>query len=109
MAGVSLCAAEDTDFAAEINKLGTWIKWITDRKGTQDHNNHFFKTALPRITRVLLGRAYKHPDTEVPLVRAVLIGWRLARVRLTCVCDAGCHLPEGDDESGHHAHGGGRA
>lgn len=73
--------SEDANFKAEITKVGTWITWISDHNGTQAHNNHFFKRALPRLTRAVLNRIYKNPDVDLPLVENFLK--RMAIIVLT--------------------------
>ncbi len=51
-------AADGVDPRADIAKLWSWVEWIRSHNGTQEHNNFFFATALPRMARALLKRRY---------------------------------------------------
>lgn len=50
--------ADTVDPHADIAKLWSWVDWIRARHGSQEHNNFFFATALPRLARTLLKRRY---------------------------------------------------
>ena len=52
----TLFIADGADPRADIQKLWTWVEWVRNRNGTQEHNNFFFTVALPRVARTLLKR-----------------------------------------------------
>lgn len=59
-------AADMSETKEDIGKLESWLHWVENNLEQTSRVDYFYKTAIPRITRVVLQRMYPDPLQQIP-------------------------------------------